>query len=196
MIVEHVDAVRRWSDTADAVNAGQVLLVGEDNPLSAAPEHALYCYPRGCAGERLQRLILDVPFDVYLGMWRTNLCVGEWSAARARERAGVLLAPENPWSVIVLLGKKVQTAFRTALVKRGYGAALETFTNTPVALGTASQQLSGTGPHVQLVALPHPSGLNRVWNTLGVIDRARQVFEVACSDVAPNILTGPLEGDS
>src|SRR5271154_3443225 len=89
---------------------GRVLFVGENNPYGAAPEFALYCYPPGCAGYRLRR-IFGLPQHQYLALHRTNLCVGDWSKARAQQRAAELLSPGVSWDVIVLLGRKVTEVF-------------------------------------------------------------------------------------
>lgn len=62
-----------------------ILLVGEVNPLSTKPEHALYPWPPNCTGERLQRLVLGVSRRDYLaGFDRVDLCTGRWSAPAAR----------------------------------------------------------------------------------------------------------------
>lgn len=37
-------------------SACKPLIVGMNNPLSATPEHALYPWPRGCAGHRLYEM--------------------------------------------------------------------------------------------------------------------------------------------
>ena len=60
-------------------DCARALLIGEDNPLSAVPEHALFPYPVGCAGHRLAG-ILGLGNAAYLALWRTNLCVGGWSS--------------------------------------------------------------------------------------------------------------------
>ena len=50
--LEHLGACRSaLRDTPDA--CGRILLCGEDNPVSAEPEHALYPLPDNCAGHRL-----------------------------------------------------------------------------------------------------------------------------------------------
>jgi hypothetical protein len=82
---------------------GRVLLVGEDNPLSVEPEFSLYCYPPGCAGYRLRR-ILGLPQHQYLALHRTNLCVGGWSKPQATKRVWELLSPEAPWNVTAIAG--------------------------------------------------------------------------------------------
>lgn len=120
--LKHLGACRTaFRDAPEA--CGRILMVGEDNPVSAAPEHALFPYPPRCAGWNLQDKILGIPRMHYLAIWRTNLCTGSWSVKSARERAKVLLATARlhegqdrvPWDVVVLLGAKVNDAVATAL---------------------------------------------------------------------------------
>jgi hypothetical protein len=88
----------------------RVLLLGENNPYGSDPDFALYCYPPGCAGYRLRR-ILSLPEDEYLDLHRKNLCDGDWSKKLAEQRARELLSPQAPWRVMVLLGRKVTEVF-------------------------------------------------------------------------------------
>jgi len=124
--------------------SGRVLLLGEDNPWGSDPEFALYCYPPGCAGHRLHR-ILGVSEDQYLALHRKNLCDGTWGKDRAKQRAMELLAPTVPWNVIVLLGRKVTETFEKVALD---GAPL-----VPFASKAYRQNMT-------LVSLPHPSGRN------------------------------------
>lgn len=141
----------------------KVLLLGEDNPQSAALEHALYDYPPGCAGHRLRTKILGLAESTYLSLWRTNLCNPTWSLPAARARAEDVVYGDHPWSTIIMLGRKVATAVDDAIrarIKRN-GAVpgfrdLEPFTHTTV---TGSD-----GCGVTLVSIPHPSGRSRAWN--------------------------------
>jgi len=150
---------------------GRVHLIGEDNPYGSEPEFALYCYPPGCAGHRLRR-ILGLPEHQYLDLRRTNLCVGGWSTKAARERAWELLSACDPTaapSVMVLLGRKVTEAFEKIALD---GASMEAFTSRTCCPGTI------------LVSLPHPSGRNAaLWN-LKARDRARQLLREAAPEVA------------
>jgi len=153
--------------------SGRILLCGEDNPYGSAPEFALYCYPSGCAGYRLRR-ILGLPQHQYLALRRTNLCVGGWSTKAARSRARELLVtcdPVAPPSVLVLLGRKVTEAFEEVALA---GAPLAAFSTWTCCSGTI------------LVSLPHPSGRNLVWNQPWARDRARQLLR----EVAPEVPWG------
>lgn len=86
----------------------KVTLIGESNPHSYTPYHALYPSPEGCSGHRLCCLILGMrPLDYLEVFNRVNLCPPQlphpsglcriWSRAdsigRAR-RAISVLAPE------------------------------------------------------------------------------------------------------
>jgi hypothetical protein len=139
---------------------GRIALVGEDNPYGSDPQFALYCYPPGCAGHRLRR-ILGLPQHQYLAIHRINLCDGAWSNARARERARELLTPSAPWRVMVLLGRKVTETF----VKVAFdGAPLVPFASR------------ACHPGMMLVSLPHPSGRNvRSWSGQAPM-HARQIL--------------------
>jgi hypothetical protein len=135
----------------------KILLVGEDNPLSTAPEHALFCAPRGCAGQRLQELIFGLPRVQYLALWRTNLCVGTWSFTASVERANLLMHGETPWNIIVGLGTKVADAFQRA-DKRMFPA--KRFEHESYLQRIVETPGQFTAYHGALILLPHPSGRN------------------------------------
>jgi len=86
-----------------------------------------------------------------------NLCIGEWSAIAASRRAQVLLN-DNPRG-LVLLGRKVERAFFGRHGGPGYFRV--------------GQVLEAT---VDALVLPHPSGLNRLWNEPGTVTQARRAF--------------------
>lgn len=149
----------------------RVIMIGEDNPQSADPKHALYPYPPGCAGHRLSD-ILGLGMGDHLALWRTNLCNPRWSVVAARERRDELLSPSAPWNVLFLLGRKVAGVFEEIL------GALPPFSEASK-LGPAWKNIdqkwflswnhasSDKGPDPKLFAilvLPHPSGRNLVWN--------------------------------
>ena len=139
---------------------GRVLLIGEQNPYGSNPEFALYCYPLGCAGYRMRR-ILGLPQHQYLALHRKNLCDGDWSKEQAKKRALELLDPAAPWRVMVLLGRKVTESFEKV--------ALD-----DVPLVAFSTRVCC--PSMTLVSLPHPSGRNAaLWNPKAR-DRARQIM--------------------
>lgn len=133
---------------------GGVLLVGEDNPYGSYPGFALYPRPERAAGNRL-RQILGLRERTYLAIHRTNLCTGKWSMREARRRSSLLLAPSVPWLVLVLLGRKVGTAFN---FRGGFFSVEE------------------RSDFFRLVSLPHPSGRNRMWNEVGAKERARRLL--------------------
>lgn len=144
-----------------------ILLVGEDNPQSADPAHALWPWPRGCAGNRLMG-ILGLTDDQYRALWRTNLCNPTWSAKAARKRAEHLLEhdpDDSPnWGRIVMLGAKVAGVFGKI-----FGVKFEPF---------GSRRLGCAGYTHTMVYLPHPSGRNLLWNDRDNHRRAREVMRV------------------
>lgn len=122
------------------------LIVGELNPYGGDPYFALYPSPRNCSGERLCRLVLAMQDYDYLETFdRVNLCAGTWSAKIAKGMARDIVASRER---IILLGKKVATAFGIK----------------------AAQPFS---VHDNVLILPHPSGLCRLWNDPGAFRRAR-----------------------
>lgn len=135
------------------MTGSDVLLVGETNPFGGDPAFALYHEPRYSSGNQL-RLILGLTDDEYEALDKVNLCKGKWSVHAARAAwAGVVPRP-----LIVLLGRKVQTA---------------TEGPTPFTYCTRGQSV--------LLGLPHPSGLNRLWHVPDTRQRARAAFVAARS---------------
>lgn len=136
------------------------LIVGESNPGSDSMRWALYPSPNGCAGHRLCVKILGMDPDEYLATFhRTNIFLnyaGPWKKEHmlvAMERAYGLA--DNHSGLLVALGKRVGAAF-------GHPVFFE-----PVPWGVDRD--------VTLLCIPHPSGLCRVWNEPGVMDRAREL---------------------
>jgi hypothetical protein len=166
----HVDA-HRVAYPGLPESCASILLIGEDNPSSDKPEHALFPHPPRCAGSRLQETIMGVSLKTYLGLWRTNLCQGKWNASKARTRAAKIVATDMPWSVIVLLGRKVSDSLD--------------FDNPLFTV-----QLVHDG-RVKLISLPHPSGRNRTWNDAYNITRARSML----MDAVPDVPWGELNDD-
>lgn len=133
------------------------LLVGEVNPYGSSPQYALYPEPRGATGDRLCRLIMEISEEDYLSRFdRVNLCVGKWSLPVARESAKEIVFGAK-FLQIVLLGRKVCAAF---------GVTSAPFTRA-------------IGGSTNIVVLPHPSGLNRVWNEPGAFERAQRTLREA-----------------
>lgn len=156
------------------MSSGRVLLLGETNPYGPDPEFALYCYPPGCSGHRLCG-ILGLPQHQYLDLHRKNLCDGDWSRERARERAYELLSSQVPWRVVVLLGRKVTGIFEKIALADVELPAFATRT---------------CGADMSLVSLPHPSGQNAgLWNARAR-DRARQILR----ELAPEVPWGSADG--
>ena len=143
----------------------KVLLVGEANPYGGDPHFALYPSPDGCAGHRLCCLVMGLARVEYLERFdRVNLCPREWSARQARERArelwGEAVHVRRP--AVVLLGRKVASCFQSE--RRGVPPPFTWTSDTT---------------HINVVYLPHPSGLCREWNAPGAFERARAVLREA-----------------
>lgn len=163
-------SARRTALPGSAEACGRVLLVGEDNPVSSDPEHALFCSPPGCAGERLQRLVMGLPRLHYLALWRVNLCAMAWSMREAKESARAMIAPGAPWRTVVALGSKVGAAM----------ADISDGLHSPFGWWHCAA-IQG-----RIIFLPHPSGRNRAWNDPVSAERAR---EILC-EVEPDIPWG------
>lgn len=144
----------------------KIFLVGESNPVSASPRHALYPFPVHHSGGRLCFDILKMDYREYLRAFeRRNvlqLAEGErWSAPKAREAARLIgeeaHAAWGPGGTprMVVLGQKVCAAF-----------------------GVPYQPLQAYQSRacIDFFVLPHPSGLNRMWNEPFAYDRAREAF--------------------
>lgn len=142
------------------------LLVGELNPYGSAPEFALYPLPEHASGGRLAR-ILGLSRGEYLRRFdRVNLCEGKWRMSPAREHALTLLRRGGP---LVLLGAKVC---------KGFNLPYEPFTCRDAEGGkNVLYGLDSTVPAVPIYILPHPSGLNRIWNAHGSSERARELLK-------------------
>jgi hypothetical protein len=141
------------------------LLVGEANPYGADPRYALYPYPERASGDRLCRLVMGLEPREYLRRFdRVNLCPQRWSAPKARENAGEIMAGEH--QKIVLLGSKVAGAFGLE-----YKPFTVTFPKNPEFKDMALAR--------SLTILPHPSGLCRIWNEPGAFDKARAALTAA-----------------
>lgn len=135
------------------------LLVGESNPHSADPRHALYPHPPGCAGHRLMNILGLRRWEYMLLFDRANLlgCSPVWFPRAARERAAELLASDRK---LILLGAKVAAAFG--------------FCDGPF------RSYDG-----RVLVLPHPSGRCRVWNDPGAAARAREAVARLVADADP-----------
>jgi len=135
------------------------VLVGELNPYGGDPYFALYCEPPESSGGRLCRKILAIPRHVYLEFPRYNLCVGKWSAPKARAEAQRIRREQCVGHKLVLLGSKVCGAFGVPYVPCTVQEALD------------------PGDGTTYVVLPHPSGLSRFWNEPGAFECARAAVQ-------------------
>lgn len=144
-----------------SVTRDRVLFVGESNPYGEDERYALYDEPSTSAGGRFRRKVLGVHRRTYFGerVERVNLCSGWWEIKTARAAANKILT-RPPNVVLVMLGRAVAKGFDLEEIPV-YG----------------SKQLT-TGHLV--VALPHPSGLNREWAKPDAVTRARAALKAAC----------------
>jgi hypothetical protein len=134
------------------------LLVGESNPHGGNPAYALYPHPKGCAGDRLCRLVMGLEPDDYLERFdRRNLCPSKWGAKTAKEHAAAIRLGAH--KKIVLLGARVCEAF---------GLDFKPFSHIYL-WGPVNGQ-------VDYVLLPHPSGMCRTWHEPGSFDRGREIL--------------------
>lgn len=142
------------------------LLVGEANPHSADPEHALYPWPANSAGARMARH-LGLTHEDYLNRFeRVNLFSippPVWSKG-ARDSAVLyattLLHVFRNVRVIVLLGERVAAAF---------GCWRQPW-------WTVSEQVH-YGHVVRFVKVPHPSGRSRAWNDPASVHKLRRILK-------------------
>lgn len=182
-LLEHTGACRVPHSPRDEHEGCRVLLLGEDNPQSSEPEHALYDYPEGCAGHRLRSRIFGLSSAAYLALWRTNLCNPTWSTPAARERAKQLLELKTaPWDTIVLLGSKVAKIV-------GY-PQMPPFSSCRLRLDTDGARFDRFGDAFapepgehQLIYLPHPSGRCREWNDPASYGRARMLMRACVPEI-------------
>ncbi len=141
-----------------------ILLLGESNPYSRDPDDALLPWPENAAGDRLRR-ILNMKSDEYLATFtRANLCGARWSMPAAVAEARVLLDVHTP-QLVIALGIKVCGA-----VCRATNHAL---------IGAFGCEKVGVEGLARVLALPHPSGRNRIWQIPGTMQRARDAFAEA-----------------
>lgn len=141
----------------------KILLVGELNPYGADPAFALYPLPAHASGARLMA-ILGLSLRQYLKEHdRVNLCTGAWAVGNARMMAAQILAERPPNTGVVLCGSKVSYAFDVR-----YG-------------GPFQQVITGRG--LRLLSIPHPSGLNRMWNVPEVAEGVRAAYRQLVADV-------------
>ncbi len=144
------------------------VFIGEVNPYNDRSWTALLDVPEGASGDRLRRLVCAVDVRRYRAFPRYDLCVGAWSMPKARARAEELAAIHRD-DVIVLLGRKVADAFGVSVPAFTYMQALPSMA-----------PLAGSGA---MIALPHPSGLNRVWHEPGAYAKARALLVEAIPGV-------------
>lgn len=155
------------------------VIVGESNPFGGDEYYALYDEPEGCTGDRLCRMVMGLRSETYRRSFeRRNLLRGSrWSAPRAREAASVLVERLPESRVWILLGKRVAVAF-------GFHGEWKPPCTSVDTIGDRILP-----PKCGLIlALPHPSGLNRMWNDPELSGRCRKLLQ----SVLPEIPFGEL----
>lgn len=130
------------------------LIVGELNPFDGDPRYALFPYALSSSGSRLCAILGLCERDHLRRFDRANLCTGTWDAEPARAMARRILRQRR--RVLILLGEKVATAFFGEFEAFSVGHLLGT----------------------SIVMLPHPSGLNRMWNAVNAASKARRALRI------------------
>lgn len=158
----------------------RVWLVGETNPYQSDPEDgirfAMYPDPPESAGGRFCQLILGMRVTDYLRSFeRRNVLAGKWSMPLARAAAACLSWEFGAGDVVFLLGRKVFEAFGLP----GGWTAFWPFDGVGLSLrGRAS-------PFTWFVPFPHPSGLNRFWNSYSSYSQIRAAVAARAPHLAP-----------
>lgn len=144
----------------------KLLIVGELNPFGPAPVFALYHLPRQSSGNRL-RQHLGLRDATYHAIDKANLCTGKWTRQGAGGGICRLARSFNP-TVVLLLGRKVQQAFDgPEFFQARTGCKLDRF---------GPDDTLYTWPSFAMVTLPHPSGMNPMWNEPTARARARALM--------------------
>jgi len=139
--------------SARAPAGPRVWLIGEQNPYGADPRFALYPLPAHAAGGRLAKILGMGEREYLRAFVRRNLLTAlKWSAPAARVAADFLLLEHPEHDKLVLCGTRVSAAF---------GVPFRENLCKPASLVVGTVR-----PHVRhVLAIPHPSGLNREWST-------------------------------
>lgn len=136
-------------------------IIGEMPGMNTSPKLPLFPLPTTSAGGRLLGFS-GMTTEDYLGrFWRRNLFTyfELWSVPQARERAldAILEIDQRALPRVILLGTRVGAAFGLP------------------DLWSHGRWATGT----ELAVIPHPSGLNRVYNEMSAIRRARATIRWA-----------------
>lgn len=147
--------------------AERVLFIGMNNPLSTNHEYALYPAPERCTGWRVWRMLTEhAEAHGFDPIWkaeyvrnieRTNLVIGDWSVRAAREgwtRLRMERDDLSGYGAVLLLGAEVQR----------------------VVLGNTRYPILGQADVRKFWCIPHPSGLNRMYNDPGVREEAGEIL--------------------
>jgi hypothetical protein len=142
----------------------RIAIIGMNNPYSQRPEYALHPDPPGCTGWRLWKMTEArtgaTQTDYRRAFHRYNLTVGKFDPHTARERWREM-EPDllREFDTVVLLGSAVRRA-----------------------TGILLPDVHISHP---LIAIPHPSGLNRWYNS----ETNRKVIEVLMEELYTDAIT-------
>lgn len=148
--------------------AEHVLIIGMNNPLSSRPDLALWPAPERCTGWRVWRMLTNhseahgygpiLRRQYTQAFDRVNLVVGEdWSIRRAREgwtRLRMERSDLSAYAAVLLLGAEVQR----------------------VVLDRIEYPILGQASNPKFWCIPHPSGLNRLYNDPEVRETAAEIL--------------------
>jgi hypothetical protein len=161
-----MDATEKWEPVQDSrpsplcVPPAPVWVLGENNPYQRNAEdglrYAMYPEPAKSAGARFCHRILGMEERAYLRAFerRNLLARPTWSVPLARAAAACLSWEWGPGERVILLGKKVWLAF--------FGDVEDPEDWAPFSL--YRREVRRGEEALRFLALPHPSGLNQVWN--------------------------------
>lgn len=150
------------------------ILCGMNNPISTRPGHELYPLPEGCTGHRLYKMLqarTGATMRQYVDSFeRRNLVRGkEWDQLAARARAfEVVCELRGSGRTVVLLGNAVRDAFDWTLRNGSQCESLPPVLVHPQVIGGVTWR-----------QIPHPSGMNRWYNT----EENRKVVELLMEEL-------------
>lgn len=134
------------------------LLVGEQPRPGGNPKLPLWPWPKNCAGERLFRMSGMTMVTYLTKVARVNMSrepVARWNKKWAERRAEFLLRGLPEDARVILCGSRARDAFGLS-----EWFEMETFHTSLEDM----RQDGGVGPRAKVVAIPHPSGRNELYN--------------------------------
>lgn len=126
----------------------KILLLGEDQPQSEDPAHALWPFLPNSAGERLMKNICGLTPEMYLGLWRGNLCYPGWNRDQAIIQFFRFISSDVPWDKIIMCGRRVASI---------YQGVFAPYRIDPFVIEHHGLRM-GADREFHFLSLPHPSG--------------------------------------